>query len=111
MTTGIRVIWPDDDGGIDEIEYFYGIDVDDLDDIPEFTRKLTSVQAVWPQPQYDGRLVEYAVDARCKSNLPDEVRVVVTYEEKKNQNIVKIIEEQDEGNRPKQAVISFSEFT
>ena len=45
MTTGIRVIWPDDGGGIDEIEYFYGIDVNELDDIPEFIK----VPAFWPQ--------------------------------------------------------------
>ena len=79
MTTGIRVIWPDDDGGIDEIEYFYGIDVDELDDIPEFT----TVQAFWPQYN-GGTLVEYVIDAHCKRNGPGEVRLVVNYD-KKNQ--------------------------
>ena len=76
MTTGIRVIWPDDGRGIDEIEYFYGIDVDELGDIPEFT----TVPAFWPHYN-GGTLVEYVVDAHCKRNGPGEVRLVVTYDE------------------------------
>ena len=77
-TKGIRVIWPTEEGGreIDEIEYFYGLDVKRLDDVPEFTKKLTRVQSFWPR--YD-RLVEYVVDAaatkaisptKCASKSP-----------------------------------------
>ena len=98
-TKGIQVIWPTEEGSreIDEIEYFYGIDVNHLDHIREFARELTSVQAVWPQ--YGGMLVEYAVDACCEGNsLPDEVRLVVTYDQEKNPEIVKIIEERGDSH-------------
>ena len=79
MRTGIRVIWPDDGRGIDEIEYFYGIDVDELDGIPEFT----TVQAFWPG--YDGRNpVTYVVNAHCERNRPGEVRLVVVYDPNNN---------------------------
>ena len=79
MTTGIRVIWPADGGGIDEIEYFYGINVAQLDYIPEFT----TVQAFWPG--YDGRNpVTYVVDAHCERNVPGEVRLVVVYDPDNN---------------------------
>ena len=79
MTTGIRVIWPDEDGGIDEIEYFYGIDVNELDDIPE----ITTVQAFWPG--YDGgTLVEYVVDTDCERTPQGEVRLVVVYDPDNN---------------------------
>ena len=74
MTTGIRVFGTDPGGKTVEIEYFYGIDVADLDHIPEFTK----VQAFWPRYN-GGTLVEYVVDAHCKRNSPGEVRLVVTY--------------------------------
>ena len=45
MTTGIRVFGTDPGRQIVEIEYFYGIDVADLDHIPEFTK----IQAFWPR--------------------------------------------------------------
>ena len=95
-TKGIQVIWPTDQGSrkIDEIEYFYGIDVNQLDHIREFARELTRVEAIWPQ--YDSMLVEYAVCAYCESNLPDEVRLVVTYDQEKNPEIVNIIEERND---------------
>ena len=90
MTTGIRVIWPDDARGIDEIEYFYGINVAQLDHIPEFT----TVQAFWPG--YGSRNpIEYVVDAHCERNRPGEVRLVVTYDPAKNLKIIKIAEECD----------------
>lgn len=73
MTTGVRVFGTDT-GKIVEIEYFYGIDVADLDHIPEFT----TVQAFWPRYK-GGTWVEYVVDAHCKRNSPGEVRLVVTY--------------------------------
>ena len=68
MTTGVRVIWHDDDGKIIEIEYFYGIDVADLDKIPEFSR----VQAVWPE-SVDLTWGEWVVDAHCDRTQPGEV--------------------------------------
>ena len=74
MTTGVRVIWSDAHGNTDEINYFYGIDVADLDHIPEFT----SVQVFWPRYN-GGTLAEYVVNAHCKRNGPGEVRLVVTY--------------------------------
>ena len=73
MTTGIRVFGTDA-GKVVEIEYFFGIDVADLDHIPEFT----TVQAFWPRYK-GGTWVEYVVDAHCKCNSPGEVRLVVTY--------------------------------
>ena len=82
MTTGIRVLWPDDDGEIDEIEHFYGIDVDELDGIPEFTK----VPAFWPQYR-GGTWVVYTVNARCERNAPGEVRLVVTYDPAHNQEL------------------------
>ena len=74
MTKGIRVIWHDNEGNIDEMEYFYGIDVDQLDHIPEFTR----VQAVWPRYR-GGTAVVYGVCTHC-CNRPGEVRLVVVYD-------------------------------
>ena len=76
MTTGICVLWPYPGQRIGEIEYFYGINVAQLDDIPEFTK----VPAFLPQ-YHDGTLVEYVVDAYCKRNGPGEVHLVVTYDE------------------------------
>ena len=92
-TKGVQVIWPTYKGSreIDEIEYYYGLDVNRLDDVPKFTREFTRIEAVWSQ--HDGELVEYFVDARCvESNLPDEVRVEVTYEKRKNPKIVERVE-------------------
>ena len=79
MTTGIRVTWPDSDGKVDEIEYFCGIDVNQLDHIPEFT----TVPAIWPRYK-GGTAVEYAVDAHCERDLPGAVRLVVVYDPANN---------------------------
>ena len=78
MTTGVRVIWPDDDGKIIEIEYFYGIDVADLDQVPEFSK----VQAFWPESD-DQTWGEWVVDAHCDRTQPGEVRLAVTYDKAK----------------------------
>ena len=79
MTTGIQINWSDANGNINEIEYFYGIDVNNLDHIPEFT----TVQAFWPG--YDDRNpVTYVVDARCERNRLGEVRLVVVYDPDSN---------------------------
>ena len=77
MTKGIRVIWHDSDGNIDEREYFCGIDVDQLDHIPEFA----TVPAVWPRYR-GGTSVMYSVNTRCEPNRnrPGEVRLVVAYD-------------------------------
>ena len=81
MTKGIRVIWHDNDGNIDEIEYFYGIDIDQLDHVPEFTK----VPACWPRYR-GGTWVVYTVNARCERNRnrPGEVRLFVTYDPANN---------------------------
>lgn len=76
MTTGVRVIGTDADGKTVEIEYFYGIDIADLDHIPEFT----TVQAFWPRYK-GGTWVEYVCKVDARRNGPDEVRLVVTYKE------------------------------
>ena len=74
MTTGVRVIWPDTGRKIDELEYFYGIDVADLGRIPDFN----TVQAFWPGYK-GGTMVEYLIEVRCVRNGPNEVRLEVTY--------------------------------
>ncbi len=43
MTHGIQVLWPNENGNLDEIEYFCWIDVECLYQIPEFT----TVPVVW----------------------------------------------------------------
>ena len=75
MMAGVRVIWPEADGYVNEKDYFYDIDVADLDHIPEFT----TVQAFWPRYK-GGAMGEYVVDAHCKRNGMGEVRLVVTYD-------------------------------
>ena len=84
MTTGIRVIWPDIDGKVvdAEIDYFCGIDIDQLDHIPEFTTGPTFL------PRYDAWVV-YAVSAHCERNLPGEVRLVVVYDPANNPEFAK----------------------
>ena len=76
MTNGIKVIWPDEAGDIIEIEYFDGIDVDNLDSIPAFA----SVRADWP-PFERGTSVEYNIDVRLERPRAGEVHVVVDYHE------------------------------
>ena len=92
MTTGIRVIWPDVDGKLDadgkvvdaEIDYFCGIDVDQLGHIPEFT----TVPSFGPRHD-GGTWVVYAVNAHCERNLPGEVRLVVVYDRANNSELAK----------------------
>ena len=79
MTKGIRVIWPDERGDIIEIEYFDGIDVNNLDSIPAFS----SVRADWP-PFDRGTSVEYNIDVRLERPRGGEVHVVVDYHEANN---------------------------
>ena len=94
MTKGIRVIGREKGGAIIEEEYFYGLDVDQLNGIRKFAQNLTRTQAVWPQR--NGRCVEYNVArARCDPNLPDEVRLEVTYKQEQNPEIVRIFREED----------------
>lgn len=79
MTKGIKVIWLDENDRIDEIEYFCGIDIDDLHSIPEFT----SVRADWPR--YEPRSgVEYQVDARFERPGTGKVHLVVDYDPARN---------------------------
>ena len=86
MTAGIRVIWPssyDQNGkkidGYGESEYFYGIDVDCLDDLPKL--KLTRVRAVGEK---DNLEFEYVINTRVEGNSSDGVRLVVEYDRKRN---------------------------
>lgn len=82
MTKGIRVIWPNENGDIDEIECFDGIDVDNLDSIPAFS----SVRADWPRYE-GGTSVEYCIDVRFERPRGGEVHVVVDYREAKNRKL------------------------
>lgn len=86
MTAGIRVIWPpsycqhgEKISGYHEIEYFYGIDVDCLDDLPKL--KFTRVRAVG---QEDNLEFEYVINTRVEGNPSDGVRLVVYYDRKRN---------------------------
>ena len=84
MTTGIEVVWRDDNGHAEEIEYFSGIDVDALDSIPRFE----SVPAVWPR--YEGGIsVEYKIRARTEPGPNNEVHLVVEYDEADNPEIAR----------------------
>ena len=79
MAKGIKVIWCDDAKAVFEIEYFDGIDVDNLDNIPAFS----SVPADWPQ--HDGGTgVRYNVRARCERGSDSKVQLVVEYRESDN---------------------------
>ena len=85
MNKGIKVIWPDENGAIVEIEYFCGIDVDNLDSIPE----LSSVQAEWPL--YNGGIcVEYNIDFSYERPRGGEVHLVVDYHKAKNTELAKL---------------------
>lgn len=79
MTKGIRVIWPDENGDIDEIEYFPGIDVDHLVTLPAFS----SVRADWPRHQ-GGTSVEYSIRVGIKRPRVGKVHVVIDYHEADN---------------------------
>ena len=104
-TKGIKVFWPPRSPpergrreAIEEIEYFYGIDVNQLDDIPEFT-PCVRVPAFCPQDNPDWpKWVEYVV--RCERNTSNEngVRLAVTYDQGKNPDIVRIYREHEYDN-------------
>lgn len=83
MTKGIEVIWRDDEGKVDEIEYFSGIDVDDLDNLPA----LSSVRAWWPR--YRGGIsVEYNVDVRSECGEEGTTHLIVSYSAADNPHLV-----------------------
>ena len=84
MTKGIEVTWRDGDGdgNVFEIEYFYGIDVDRLDCIPEFS----SVAAYWPRYRR-GTAIHYNVRAHHIPEGSGDVRLVVEYCEEENRHL------------------------
>ena len=86
MTHGVQVVWPDENGNSDkpdEIEFFHGIDVNNLDQIPQFTM----VTAVWPKHE-GGTVVEYSISTHCKRPRHSEVHLVVHYERVGNEDLV-----------------------
>lgn len=84
MAKGIQVIWRDDAKAVFEIEYFDGIDVDNLDNIPAFS----SVPADWPQ--HDGGTgVRYNVRARCQRGPDQKVQLVVEYRDSDNPELAR----------------------
>lgn len=74
MTKGIQVVWPDANDRIDEIEYFGGIDVDNLDRIPAFS----SVPTYWPRYE-GGTAVDYNVHSRHQPGPDGQVHLIVEY--------------------------------
>ena len=84
MTRGIRVVWRDTNNRIDEIEYFSGIDVDNLDRIPAFS----SVPADWPHYE-GGTAVDYNVCARHEPGPDGQVHVVVDYKQADNAELAR----------------------
>ena len=87
MTKGIQVIWFGEDGNPDkpiEIEYFYGIDVDQIDQIPRFNK----IPAVWPRYR-GGTPIEYIVPlTRCEYPHRGEARLIVQYGSASNPELV-----------------------
>lgn len=81
MAKGIQVTWRDEDG-VFEIEYFDGIDVDDLDRMPAFTTVLSD----WPRHN-GGTGVRYNVRAKRESGSKREVNLVVEYCEADNPHL------------------------
>ena len=79
MAKGIKVIWRDEAKAIFEVEYFDGIDVDDLDNIPPFS----SVAADWPQYKR-GTGVRYNVRTKCEPGSGGEVHLIVEYRDRDN---------------------------
>ena len=78
MTRGIEIRWAGDDGKIDEIEYFCGIDTADLERLPQFSK----VHSAWPRDE-EPASVEYEVDARYERRH-GVVHLVVDYREERN---------------------------
>lgn len=72
MTKGTKVIGCGDDRAIVEIEYFYGLNVNQLGDISNLARNLTRTRSV--RPQDNGRCVEYnAARVHCEDHRPRRV--------------------------------------
>ena len=84
MGKGIKVVWPYEDIEVYEIEYFVGIDVDDLASLPSFA----SVRADWPR-FHDEPTVVYNVDARYERKSEREVHLIVDYDDAKNPELAK----------------------
>ena len=85
MPRGIKVIWPgkNDTDTPDEIEFFQGIDVENLDQIRQFTK----VPAEWPRHQ-GGTFVEYNVETHREPVNSGEVHLVVRYDRAANEHLV-----------------------
>ena len=88
MTTGVRVNWRYAAAGKrkaapNEIEWFYGIDVNHLDHPPEFT----TVPVLWPHYE-GGASGVYTVIAHYERQVPGEVRLVVKYDPENNPELV-----------------------
>lgn len=78
MAKGIQVTWRDEDG-VYEVEYFDGIDVEDLDSIPAFTTVLSD----WPRHN-GGTGVRYNVRTNREPGSKREVHLLVEYREADN---------------------------
>ena len=77
MTKGILVKWPGENGDAndpEEIEYIFGIDVDQLDQIAPFTQ----TRSVW-----GARPFQYTVDISIEGHSP-EVNLIVNYDPAQN---------------------------
>ncbi|MCY4531824.1 MAG: HNH endonuclease signature motif containing protein [Gammaproteobacteria bacterium] len=81
---GITVIWPD----LHEHEYFPGVDVNDLENLPEFAE----VQAWFP----DGSLYVYKVSSKHIQKNENEFHLTIIYDGEKNKQLVRY-EEFDPG--------------
>ena len=84
MTKGIQVVWRNDNQRVHEIEYFSGIDVDNLDRIPAFS----SVPAHWPRYE-GGTAVDYHVHSSTKPGPGGQVHVIVDYKRADNAELIR----------------------
>ena len=81
MTSGIKVVWLYKTSAY-EVEYFRGIDVDDLSTIPT----ICSVPFIWPKLE-GGKSGTYDVDARSEPTDDGKVRLIVHYVPEKNHDL------------------------
>ena len=86
---GIKVIWPPTCPAIEEIEYFYGIDVNQLDDIPKFTRVRADCSPTEAYPNWP-KSIEYVVTCERTPVNENEVHLAVTYDQGNNPEIVRL---------------------
>ena len=84
MTKGIQVIWLDDNNRVDEVEYFSGIDVENLDHIPTFS----SVLVDWPRYE-GGTTVDYNVRTRHELGPNGQVHLIVDYRQDDNLDLAR----------------------